>query len=233
MKFDKAFVIGSEEFSKKRLDRFYRNIKKQSFDVKLWPAIYGKKINLNYYSKKGYLSNDFKLNMPGSLGCLLSHVTLWEYCSNKKDCDIVLVLEDDVLLYDNFKELVNQINLNELPKNWEIVKLSYNKVVGENFSKSFLKPKSSIKRGVNAGSWCYLINTKNIMNVRNILIPYNNKSSMDVIIRENIEKINIFFVKEKLSGHDKNKYSVRKDLNYINQTLFTKIKIKLRKIFLS
>ena len=71
------------------------------------------------------------------------------------------------------------------------------------------------------------------MNVRNILIPYNNISSMDVIIRENIEKINIFFVKEKLSGHDKNKYSVRKDLNYINQTLFTKIKIKLRKIFLS
>ena len=74
---------------------------------------------------------------------------------------------------------------------------------------------------------------KNIMKVRNILIPYNNKSSMDVIIRENIEKINIFFIKEKLSGHDKNKYSVRKDLNYINQTLFTKIKIKLRKIFLS
>ena len=36
MKFDKAFVIGSEEFSKKRLDRFYKNIKKHFFDVELW-----------------------------------------------------------------------------------------------------------------------------------------------------------------------------------------------------
>jgi len=233
MKFDKAFVIGSWEFSKSRLDRFYKNIKKHNFNVTLWPAINGKTINIKKYVNKNYLPENFEMNMPGSLGCLLSHVTLWEYCHNSKGCEIALVLEDDVILDKKFLNTLNSISLEELPKDWQIIKLSYNKVYGDEFSKSFIKPKLNVKKGINAGSWCYLINTKEIMNVRNILIPYDNKKSMDVIIRENIEKINIFFLKNKLAYHMKNRYSLRRDLNNINQSIYDKIRFKLKKIFLS
>tara|TARA_B100000614_G_scaffold229368_1_gene221710 strand:- start:2353 stop:3072 length:720 start_codon:yes stop_codon:yes gene_type:complete len=233
MKFDKAFVIGSWDFSKNRLNRFYKNIEKHSINVTLWPAIHGKTINIHEYINRSYLPENFEINMPGSLGCLLSHVTLWEHCHNLEDCDIALVLEDDVILDKKFLNILNSISLNELPNDWQIIKLSYNKVYGDEFSKSFIKPKLKIKKGINAGSWCYLINTKEIMNVRNMLIPYDNRKSMDVIIRENIENINMFFLKNKIAYHMKNRYSLRRDLNDINQSFYDKIRFKLKKIFLS
>ena len=231
MNFDKAYVIGSHEFSSKRLERFYKMSNSIDMEVELWPAIYGLDIDVNQYKNNGYLSDDFKLSMPGSLGCLLSHVTLWEHCQKDPNCDIALIFEDDVILNSDFIDSINRISLEELPKNWAIIKLSYNKVVGHSFSKSFIKPELNLGKGINAGSWCYIINSSFIKDVRNILIPYNNKVSMDVIIRANIDKINIFFTKEKLAVHDQVRYSVRKDINRPHVSIFKRIITKLNKKF--
>ena len=231
MKFDKAYVIGSETISKKRIDNFYKKNKLKKIKINLWTAINGSNINIESYIKDGYLTKNFKMHMPGSLGCILSHITLWKHCIKDNNCDVALVLEDDVILNNNFMNTLDKISIDELPDDWEIIKLSYNKVIGKSFSKTFIKPKLNLNKGINAGSWCYLINTKNIQNVINILIPYNNKVSMDVIIRSNIDKRNIYFTKQKLAKHYDKKYSPRKDLNKPKKTLFELIKFGFRKYF--
>ena len=102
MNFDKSYIIGIPQLSQKRLDRCFKKFKDQNINVELWEGVYGADINLDKYKKMEYLSNDFKLNLPGSLGCLLSHVTLWEHCQKDPNCDIALILEDDVVLKSDF-----------------------------------------------------------------------------------------------------------------------------------
>ena len=79
MNFDKAYVIGSKHLAPQRLESFYKNNKSSSINIDLWPAVDGSKVDIERYKNDGYLTTDFKLSMPGSLGCCLSHVTLWEY----------------------------------------------------------------------------------------------------------------------------------------------------------
>tara|TARA_Y100001970_G_scaffold82097_1_gene103916 strand:+ start:5438 stop:6139 length:702 start_codon:yes stop_codon:yes gene_type:complete len=231
MNFDKAYVIGSKEISKKRLDNFFKRNKLKNKNIELWPAINGKQVNIKKYQNLNYLTDNFKLNMPGSLGCLLSHITLWEKCEKDKDCQIALIFEDDTEIKQNFDDLLNEIDLTILPKDWTMLKLSYKGLIGKSISNTIVKPESVKKKGANAGNWCYLLNTKNVQKLLNIILPYDNQISLDVILRGNIEELNIFFSKNNLAKHYENKYSPRKDLNKPKKTLFELIKINLRKYF--
>ena len=229
MNFDKAFVIGSKKVSETRLNRFFKKNKLSSTKIELWDAIYGKDIDINNFQKNNYLSNNFKLKMPGSLGCLLSHVTLWQHCINDQKFKTVLIFEDDVIIKDNFEKLLSEINISELPKNWTMLRLSYKGLIGKSMTKNIIKPNLIKKRGVNAGTWCYILNVKNAHILIDQLLPYDNKKSMDVILRENINDLNIFFSKKNLAIHKENKYSPRKDFNLSKKSLFELIKISFRK----
>ena len=159
MNYDKAYVIGSKEISKKRLDKFFkRNILKDK-EIKVWPAINGMDVDIKKYQDLNYLSHNFKIRKPGSLGCLLSHLTLWNHCFLDNSCDIALILEDDVILNKNFDDLLSRIDTSALPSNWTILRLSYKGLVGKKISNDIVKPDCVKKKGVNAGSWCYLLNS--------------------------------------------------------------------------
>ena len=229
MNFNKAYVIGSEEVSKTRLDNFFKNNKLSSVNIDVWPAINGKKVNIKKFQDLNYLPKKFQAKKPGSLGCLLSHVTLWEFCIKDKECDIALIFEDDVVINKNFENEVKKLNINDLPKDWTMLRMSYKGLVGKPISKTIVKPDSLKKRGVNAGTWCYLLNTQNADVLIDELIPYENKNSMDVLLRNNINNLKIFFTKDNLAQHNENKYSPRKDLNLSKKTIFESIKITLRK----
>ena len=229
MNFDKAFVIGSKKVSETRLNRFFKKNKLSSTKIELWDAIYGKDVDIKQFQKNNYLPNNFKLKMPGSLGCLLSHVTLWQHCINDQKSKTVLIFEDDVIIKDNFEKLLSGINISELPKNWTMLRLSYKGLIGKSITKNIIKPSLIKKRGVNAGTWCYILNVKNANILIDKLLPYDNKKSMDVILRENINDLNIFFSKKNLAIHKENKYSPRKDFNLSKKSLFGLIKISFRK----
>ena len=64
-----------------------------------------------------------------------------------------------------------------------------------------------------------------------IILPYSNQISIDVIMRNNIEELKIFFTKDNLAKHDEKRYSLRKDLNKTNKKLLQNLKFKLRKYF--
>ena len=98
MHFDKAYIIGLPNHTNKRLDRCFKRFKREKVDVELWEGIYGLDVDINKYQKAGYLSQDFKLKLPGSLGCMLSHITLWEKLEKDSACDIAFICEDDILL---------------------------------------------------------------------------------------------------------------------------------------
>ena len=102
MHYDKAYVIGFEGKKSERLIRFFDSCKMAGVNAELFPAVNGSKIVTEEWKVGNYLSDDFELRMPGSLGCLLSHVTLWEQVSNDETVDIALICEDDALLDNEF-----------------------------------------------------------------------------------------------------------------------------------
>ena len=81
------------------------------------------------------------------------------------------------------------------------MRLSYKGLVGKKISNDIVKPDCIKKKGVNAGSWCYLLNSRNAEILINSITPYENKNSMDVILRNNINDINMYFTNSKLAKH--------------------------------
>ena len=136
-----------------------------------------------------------------------------------------------MILKNNFEELVDNIDGSALPVDWTILRLSYKGLIGKNISDQIVKPDCIKKKGVNAGSWCYLLNSSNAEILINTIIPYENKHSRDVLLRNNIDKINMYFSKENLAIHAEKRYSPRKDLNNPKKTVLQYIKFKLRKYF--
>ncbi len=231
MKYDKAYVIGSEELAKNRLKKFFSKNKLKNVNINLWPAIIGTQVNIKEYQKKNFLTPNFKLKMAGSLGCLLSHVTLWQKCVNDKQCNIALIFEDDAIIKNDFNKRIEQIKESHLPEEWTILKLSYKGLIGKPISETIIKPDSIKKRGVNAGNWCYLLNVKNVNILLDTILPYENKNSIDVIMRNNIEKLKIYFSKYNHATHYEKNYSIRKDLNLQKKNLFQTLKFTFRKYF--
>jgi GR25 family glycosyltransferase involved in LPS biosynthesis len=61
--------------------------------------------------------------LPGEYGVMASTLNLWKYIVDNK-IDILLVLEDDIMLQDDFVEKFNKC-LNDLPKNFDLLSLYY------------------------------------------------------------------------------------------------------------
>ena len=59
----------------------------------------------------------------GHIGCNLSHYMLWKTLTFL-DHDEIIIFEDDVLVYDNFWENLEEVK-EVLPKNWNFVYLGY------------------------------------------------------------------------------------------------------------
>ncbi len=101
---------------------FEKNNSKYIYKYNFYEAVDGNqldihKIPINIYDNKstGYTK--------GAIGCALSHYQLWEKCSVGDKS--FLILEDDVIVNKDFTEHLRNI-YNMLPKNFDILLLSYN-----------------------------------------------------------------------------------------------------------
>jgi GR25 family glycosyltransferase involved in LPS biosynthesis len=235
MHFDKAFIIGLPGHTNKRLERCFKRFKREGIEVELWAGIYGLDVNIKEYQQKGYLSDDFNLKLPGSLGCMLSHITLWETLENDPDCTIAFICEDDILLNSNFIKKLKEIPWSDVPDNWDIIKLSYHKLNGEQVSDHIVKPSLLTKPGTNSGTFCYLMKTSSAQILKNILIPYNGQQSMDVLLRKNFSNFHPYLTTKRLAIEERYRYSIRKDLNFSARklTIFEKLYMKISRLFLS
>ena len=95
---------------KKRYDRKEKMIsqfKKHKIDnYNFFEAIDGNNIIESIELKKMFEGNDFNYR-KGVIGCALSHITLWKQLVNDIQNDFYVILEDDVTLLPDFKEILN------------------------------------------------------------------------------------------------------------------------------
>ena len=182
-------------------------------DVELFPAVNGGSIDIGVFQSLKYLTDDFRLRMPGSLGCLLSHVTLWEHVAQDENVEIALILEDDALLDEDFQKKLAAIPWNEVQGDWDVIRLACHKRTGSDFSEHFLKPYQEYIKGANAGTYCYLMRAGSAEKLKSVLTPYGNKRSMDVILKRRSDQYNLYILKEPLAHEQRFRYSPRKDMN--------------------
>ncbi len=213
MRFDKAFLISLEQ-SPRRRDHFYRNAEQAGLKVETYNAIYGLDVDTEDYQRRGYLADDFKLTMAGSLGTLLSHVHIWETIADDPDCDTGLIFEDDAVIKPDFVSVFENLDETSLPDDWDMLWIGWHRLDCKPINKIIGKPGARSKRGANSGHFAYLIKSSSVPKMKSILLPYNNRSSKDVILRKNFHRFNAYFLLKKivttpLLGFD----SVRKKIN--------------------
>ena len=67
--------------------------------------------------------------------------------------------------------------------------------------------------------------------LKNILVPYNGKRSMDVLLRENFSNFHPYLTVKILAYEERYRYSIRKDLNLTKETGLSlkKVLVKISK----
>jgi GR25 family glycosyltransferase involved in LPS biosynthesis len=82
------------------------------------PAIDGTTLVRSKLVRSGYMAADANCNV-GTLGCAMSHVSLWERAIREDRA--LTILEDDVVIAHHFISAATRV-LSELPADWDFVK---------------------------------------------------------------------------------------------------------------
>ena len=193
-KIDKIYFINLDK-SKDRLDLMLKYGKDLNLKLKRFPAVYGKDLNKDKLIEQGILDKNNKLN-KGEIGCFLSHVNIWKEAI-KKNYEHILILEDDIVFTDNFKN--NFIKYyNQVPNDWEIIHLGGSRIKGKLIKKNIIKPVFAENPDwrYNMGTYAMLLNKKGIQKLLNIVLPINNPIDLEIAI--NNKKLNIYYFEPKL-----------------------------------
>jgi glycosyl transferase family 25 len=198
-------------------------------DVDRWNNFidYSNKINRisayngNYLDKESLIEDgilDGNAYMKkGQIGCALSHLKAWNE-SLKTDKQYLLVLEDDVILENNTFDKINELS-KYIPEKWDILFLGGCNVYGEKYNERFLKP----TRNDNTFNLCchaMLINKKNIYKLINIMMPL--KYPIDNQLRDNFDKIDVYYTYPNLINQNKEIISVRRVIDGLPQSEYWK-----------
>jgi GR25 family glycosyltransferase involved in LPS biosynthesis len=87
-------------------------------ELKRWDAVNGKELSEEYIKS---ITTDLcnSICSPAMIGCWLSHYNLWKYIVDNK-LNNVLILEDDAIPVDNFRERLDEY-WKGVPDNWDII----------------------------------------------------------------------------------------------------------------
>jgi GR25 family glycosyltransferase involved in LPS biosynthesis len=209
-----------------RLNLFFTNLKKNKISIKnrnwnRFNAIDGSdnknmlsEIELliqNTNSKEKFISLWKKY--PGSMGCYLSHLKLWQtILDDEKTEEYSLIMEDDSY-FTRFGLINIEIALQSaININWDILYAGHSKLKGKKISSLFLRPDTTNNNGHNYGFFGYIVRKsslkKLIENVKNF-----DSHNIDVQIRNSFDKISgLFFISNQIR-HIHSIKSTRKVIN--------------------
>lgn len=164
-----VYVINLDK-DKDRLQKLEKYIKLNNNNINIirYPGILGKDINKDHELFKKYLSPDYKadFNYNSTIGCALSHITLYNmlYQKFKNDTsqEYFIIAEDDAIFVKDFNSKLN-IVLNELPSDWDFIYLGSSKPVGKKYSTHLIKPE--FKEGGNWGFFGYMLSKKGLSKI--------------------------------------------------------------------
>jgi len=198
MQFDRAFCINLDR-SPDRLKRIQRQAERAGLSFERFSAVDGGTLDLTPHIRAGWLTGDIQIKLPGSLGTFLSHLTLWQRVYDDPEVEIALILEDDARFKPDFLSRLNDIPEAAIPNDWDMIWLGYFKAQGQAVNDWFLKPDSPAKRGRNSGHFCYLVKSASVPHLIDLMTPYANRQSKDVILRSRFPRFHAYFLKEKIA----------------------------------
>jgi GR25 family glycosyltransferase involved in LPS biosynthesis len=175
-----------------------------------FPATNGKTLKKKDINK--YFQSPNYNVLTGNIGTLLSHTNLWKKIQNEEH-ENILILEDDIIFVNDFNTKLEKI-YKDVPENWDILYIGSNRLKGTEISPGILKPQQINLRGYNAGMYGYMIKKSSIDKLLNILFPLPiTKNCIDVVLRCNFDKINAYFLTNKLINHFGDFKSERLEIN--------------------
>ena len=177
-----------------------------------FPAINGKKIDKNKLIKDNIISSINNLQL-GQIGCALSHISVLKLIQ-KQDEQYGLILEDDVIIPDNFS--VNQL---KLPNNFDLLFLGGCNIKGEKISENLIKP-IKIDGTYNLCWHAVLVNKNSVQKILDLLTPL--RRPIDSQIRDEYNKLNIFYHYPNLINQNKSLRSIRRDIDGLPQSKYWK-----------
>ncbi|RYX87559.1 hypothetical protein EON73_01145 [bacterium] len=142
--FDKVIVLTIER-NKHRLNIIDKILSGLDYDVFI--GVDGKQLDLTELQQSNQVSanineiyaetNSAYLNMASppihinQVACAMSHVEIYKYLLNKKGCDRILILEDDVIPVEQHLKYLED-TLKSVPNDWEVLYLGY--MLNDDFS---------------------------------------------------------------------------------------------------
>lgn len=198
----KTYVINLD-VSKDRLETMSKQCKKEHIEFERFPGVNGKILDPN---KMDNVKN--KKLQKGAIGCHLSHVGVWKKALKQPE-QTILVLEDDVIFPDDFK---NQLNfyLQKVPKDFDILYLGGSNLKLKKYNNLFGKPiKTPPKKTYNTGCYAMVIRKKCLQLLVNECEIVNDH--IDQIIKNKLfDQLNIYYVIPPLIQHDNKIASMRR-----------------------
>ena len=203
---DRIYFINLDK-SKDRLKIMEDNAKKNSLTLTRFPAFNGKDLNKEKLYKNGMFSDFIYKSRDGMIGCTVSHIELWKKIVKEND-NIVLILEDDVIIKDNFSEEFNKY-YRQAPDNWDILYLGASNVYGKKISKNLIKPIYGTKGLTNVGAYAILVKKESLKKMISAMTPVT--TDFDVQLRNNYNKFNnVYYFNPPLILHNNNINSDRR-----------------------
>ena len=154
-----------------------------------FPAIDGTNLDDNIIIQK----------TKGRTGCFMSHYALWNILLNSYDKNMILILEDDIKLCDNFKEKIQAVidEMDQL-KDVDCLMLGYNPYGYDkniDITKHVQKTKNSF-----FGLQSYIVTNSGAQKLTKLCKVEQTAKPLDVLISElnQDNKLNVYNTKEKL-----------------------------------
>jgi glycosyl transferase family 25 len=237
---DKIFIINLDK-DVERLSNAYKQLDKYEFkNYEKFTGIYGKQLSIDEIN-----DNTTTIGMlfasRSMIGCGLSHIRIWEKIV-KENINLSLILEDDFICKDDFKNKLNNVLL-KAPNDYHIIYLS-SCLIQNKYFKFYNINDYFYKQIFVVQTLSYIITLEGAKK----LLKYINKVTyhidIDICFKSNIhyKDINIISVKEPLvyqtfenSNNTDDRYFpliinnliTRDDLNYIYKTCMLSINFDL------
>jgi GR25 family glycosyltransferase involved in LPS biosynthesis len=166
--------------------------------------------------------NSYYKTHPGSIGCYLSHLTLWQHLfrqatANKFKEKYVLIMEDDAYFTPYALQNIEVVVAQSSKLNWDLLYIGHNHLRGSMVHPLFLRPRKARPgepvRGYNTGFFGYVVKTSSLQKIINIVRQFET-SFVDLSVRdrfgEGANQISALFLGTSLIQHNKKYTSSRR-----------------------
>jgi GR25 family glycosyltransferase involved in LPS biosynthesis len=170
-------------------------------NASIFDAVIGKNLDNDQLFQENKITEFTKNKIkPGAIGCTLSHIYVWQEFMESNQGNLLVVMEDDIDLPNDFKEKLNNFIIN-LPRDFDIAQIYHSKTT-EKHKYPPKKVNNFVLTGYpQNGTVGYIISKKGINKLLDHCLPIY--EAIDVMIKDAIRqrKIISYVPKEELILH--------------------------------